>query len=95
MFTNSPLLPYATGCRHLSPCADVAAGRACALDDTKRNGYDSQGRAYVEFVTDDYALGIAHGSRLLAVDPYTGYLSGVRVLPSGDVERAYQAGEWS
>lgn len=95
MTANTPPLPYASGCRHASPCANVYAGRACALDNTRRNGYDFQGRAYVEFVADDDALGIARGSRLLAVDPYTGHPSGVRVLPSGDTVRAYVAGEWS
>lgn len=71
-------LPYADGCRHDSPCGNVFAGRACALDTTKVNDYDQCGRAYVLFVVDDEARGLAAGSCLLAFDPYTGVPSGER-----------------
>lgn len=76
--TAAPALPYVDGCRHLSPCANVYAGRACALDATKRNGYTYRGQATVAFLADDEAHGIAAGSVLLAIDPYTGRPSGQR-----------------
>lgn len=73
-----PELPYAAGCRHASPCANVYAGRACALDASKRNGYSADGRATVAYLTDDDATGTAAGSVVYALDPYTGKPSGQR-----------------
>lgn len=74
----APILPYADGCQHLAPCANVYAGRACALDATKRNGYTPEGKATVSFLADDVFTGTAAGSVLLALDPYTGRPSGTR-----------------
>lgn len=73
-----PELPYAAACRHASPCANVYAGRACALDASKRNGYSVDGRATVAYLTDDDATGTAAGSVVYALDPYTGKPSGQR-----------------
>lgn len=71
-----PALPYVSGCKHASPCANVYAGRACALDATKANGYDAEGRATVTYLEGDDALGVAAGSVVYATDPYTGRPSG-------------------
>lgn len=70
--------PYRSGCKHRSYCLSVASGRACAFDETKRNGYDEFGRAYVEYLADDPETGTSRGSRVLAYDPYSGNLSGTR-----------------
>lgn len=73
-----PVLPYASGCKHASPCANVYAGRACALDATKANGYDAEGRATVTYLEPDEVQGVAADSVVYALDPYTGRLSGRR-----------------
>lgn len=78
MSASRPALPYASGCKHASPCTNVYAGRACALDATKANGYDAEGRATVTYLEADEAQGVTAGSVVYAIDPYTGRYSGRR-----------------
>ena len=73
-----PTLPYESGCKHCSPCANVFLGRACALDPKLAHGYTPDGLATVTYLADDAELGIAAGSVLRAFDPYTGKPSGQR-----------------
>ena len=73
-----PTLPYESGCKHGSPCANVFIGRACALDPKLANGYTPDGLATITYLADDAELGLAAGSVLLAFNPYTGKPSGQR-----------------
>jgi len=66
--TSAPTLPYVSGCIHASPCMNVYAGRACALDTSRQNGFDELGRATVT----------SEGQTALAQDPYADRLSGRR-----------------
>jgi len=90
--THTPVLPYESGCKHASPCANVYAGRACALDATKANGYDAEGRATVTYLEDDEEHGAAAGSIVYALDPYTGRPSG-RKYDEADPEAPTAAGQ--